>query len=202
MDIKFSALQVDAVKEIVNIGAGNAATALSQMINKKIIITVPKVNFLALDKVPDIFGNPETLVSAIYLELLGDATGVVLFVSNKKDTNNLVDLLLGKKLGTTKILNDIGTSALKETGTILTGAYLNSIAKFLNMKLLMSSPSFVEDMAGAIIDNILIETSKQADYFFVIDTDLEIADEKIRTYFFFVPDVCSLKKMLNNMGVN
>jgi chemotaxis protein CheC len=202
MDAKLTQLQIDALKEIVTIGAGNAATALSQMLKKKINITVPRADILPLDKAADIFGGAEVLVAAVYLELLGDAQGVILFAFDKNQANRLADLLLSKPLGTSKILDELGQSALKETATILSGAYLNALSKLLKMRLLISSPAFAEDMAGAIIDNILIETSKEADYFFVIDTELEVVAEKVKTYFFFVPDSGSLQKILHAIGMN
>jgi len=202
MDERISKIQMDAMREVVSIGAGNAATALSQMVKKKIDILVPKANILALDKVADIFGGAEVLVKAVYLEILGDVSGIILFSFHKDEANRFVDLLLGNPSGTTKIINDLGQSALKEVATIISGAYLNALAKFLRMRLLISTPAFAEDMAGAIIDDILIETSKEADQFFVIDTEFEIISEKVNTYFFFIPDVESLGKIFRVLGVN
>ncbi|MFA4889704.1 MAG: chemotaxis protein CheC [Candidatus Omnitrophota bacterium] len=202
MELKLTQLQTDALKEMVSIGAGNAATALSQLVKKKTTIKVPNATLCPIDKAPEVFGGAEVLVAAIYLRLLGDASGVILFSFEKNEAGRLADLLLAKAPGTTKILNEMDQSALKETATILSGAYLSAIAKFLKMRLLVSSPAFAEDMAGAIVDNILIETSKEADYFFIIDTDLEIVEEKVKAYFFFIPDAESLKKIMLAMGVN
>jgi len=202
MDERISQAQMDAIREVVTIGAGNAATALSQMVKKKIDILVPRANILALDKVADIFGGAEVLVKTVYLEILGDVSGVILFSFRKDEANRFVDLLLSNPAGTSKIINELGQSALKEVATIISGAYLNALAKFLRMRLLISTPGFAEDMAGAIIEDILIETSKEADQFFVIDTEFEIVSEKVNTYFFFVPDVESLGKIFRVLGVN
>ncbi|MDD5773901.1 MAG: chemotaxis protein CheC [bacterium] len=192
--------QKDALREIVSIGAGNAATALSQMLNKKINIEVPKVNFSTIEKAVELFGDAEALVIAIYLQLLGDATGVILFPFFKKDACKLVGLLLGR-VKQTNVLSDMEQSALKETMTIISGAYLSAMAKLLKMKFLVSSPALAEDMAGAIIDNILIETSKEADHVILVETEFTVVDEKILANFFFIPDMLSLGKILNAMGV-
>lgn len=202
MDEKLTQLQMDALKEVVSIGAGNAATALSQMVKRRVDIRVPRADMLPLDKVADVFGGAEVLVAAVYLELLGDATGVILFTLDNEEARRLADLLLNKPFGTTKILDELGQSALKETATILSGAYLGAISKLLGMRLLISSPAFAEDMAGAIIDNVLIETSKEADHFFVIDTELEIVGQRAKTFFLFVPDVASLREILHAIGMN
>jgi len=196
MKNKMSQEQIDVLKEIVTIGAGNAATALSQMLKKKIDIIVPDVKITAIEKTSDIFGGAETLVSAVYLGLLGDVSGVILFLFSKEEAHKLTDILLDRQIGRTKILDKMDQSALKETATILSGAYLNALSKLLNMRLLVSSPAFVQDMAGAVVDNILIETSKEADHCLLINTELKVTEEKVGAYFFFIPDKKSLEKIL------
>lgn len=190
----------DALKEIVSIGAGNAATALSQLLKQKVTIVVPKVNLASIDKAQDIFGPAETLVATVYLQLLGDASGVILLSFKKDDALRLADMLMGKEPGASKVLGEMGESALKESATILTGAYLAALSKLLKMRFLISSPAMAQDMAGAIVDNILIETSKEADYTLAIDTELEIINEKVTAYFFFIPDKQSLEKILRAIG--
>lgn len=202
MEEKINPLQIDALREMVNIGAGNAATALSQMIKKFVNIDIPQVTFCEVEKAPSIIGDPQLLVAAIYLELLGDASGVILFSFPKLQANRLADILLGKPAGTTRILNEIGQSAIKETATILVGAYLNAISKLLGLRLLTSAPGFAEDMAGAIIENVLVESGKDADKCFVVNTDLMIVEEKINAVFFFIPDKESLNKIFHLMKVN
>lgn len=190
----------DALKEIVSIGAGNAATALSQLLRQKVNIEVPKVNLSSIDQAQEIFGPPETLVATVYLQLLGDASGVILLSFKIEDALRLSDMLIGKEPGSSKVLGEMGESALKESTTILTGAYLAALSKMLKMRFLISSPAMAQDMAGAIVDNILIETSKEADYTLVIDTELEIINEKVKAFFFFIPDKQSLEKILRAIG--
>lgn len=204
MIIKLTKEQQDVLKEIVSIGAGNAATALSQMLSKKVSILVPKVNLRPIEEASLVFGDSETLVTAVYLQLLGDVQGVILLSFKQEDQNRLADVLLGRELGKTIILDEMGQSAVKETATILSGAYLNAIAKFLKLRLLVSSPGLTHDMAGAVIDNILIETSREADFTLIIDTQFDIIDisTKVMTYFFFIPNMESLEKIIKIVGVN
>lgn len=193
--------QTDMLREIVSIGAGNAATALSQMTKKKISIEVPRVNFVPIENAVDVFGGAETLVTAVYLQILGDLSGVILFSFKRDDAYKLIDVIMGNSAGKTKLLNNMNQSALKETSAILTGAYVGAIAKLLGMKIMISSPGLAQDMAGAIVNAILAETSKEADHAIIIDTELKIVDEKLMSYFFFIPDAASLSKMINVINV-
>jgi chemotaxis protein CheC len=193
--------QADALREVMTIGAGNAATALSQMIKRKSMIAVPRVDMVKIGDAPKIFGGPERLITSVYLQILGDITGVLLFSFSKEEAIKLSDLLLDKPAGKTKLLGEMAQSAIKETMAILAGAYLSAMSKVFNMRLLISSPSLASDMAGAIIDNILIETSKDADHVIIVDTEFEIRDEKVQAFFCFVPDVSSMQKLLKALHI-
>lgn len=200
MKINISADQKDALKEVVTIGAGNAATALSQLVKKKVNITVPDVNLMPLDEVHSVFGSPESLVTSVYLQLLGDITGVILLSFEEDSATMLANLLLGKS-DDDKSFDEMGKSSLKETTTIIAGAYLSAMSKFLKLSFLISNPSFVRDMAGAIVNNVLTETNKEADVAIIMQTEFEIADCKMTAYFFFVPESNSLNKLFKTMGL-
>ncbi|MFH1790869.1 MAG: chemotaxis protein CheC [Candidatus Omnitrophota bacterium] len=193
--------QKDALKEMISIGAGNAATALSQMLGKRIDINVPKVHMVSVDRAHDVFGDAESLIVSVYLQLLGDASGVILFSFKREDASRLANALLGREQAGANMLNEMAQSALKETATILSGAYLSAIGKMLKMRLLVSSPGLAQDMAGAMIDDVLIETCKDADSAMIADTEFIIRDEKVVTYFFFIPDTGSISAIMKAMGV-
>ena len=200
MKYKFKPEQEDALKEAVNIGIGSAATALAQIVNDKVIVEVPKVNFSTLDKVPDLFGGAEKLVTTVYLKVLGDLSGVILFSFDKNDANRFADIVLGQKRGETKMLDEMARSAIKEVAMILSGTYVSALAKLLNMKLLLSFPALAQDMAGAIVDNILIETSEKSDHSIVVEAEIRIVNKKVNAYIFFIPDTDSLDRMLESLG--
>lgn len=193
--------QSDALREILSIGAGNAATALFQMIRERVDIQVPEVKLCRIEDGAEIVGGAENLVAAVTLKLLGDATGVLLFLFEKNDAIKFANILLGEKRAGTKTLAEMGQSALKETSTILSGAYLAAMSKVLTMRFLVSSPQLTQDMAGAIIDDLLIGVSGMADQALIMETQLFVKREKVKAYFMFMPDKDSLKKILSAMGV-
>ncbi len=198
--MQFSDEQMDALKEVVTIGAGNAATALSQLVKKRVNITVPDLKIVPIEGAHSVFGAPENLVTSIYLQLLGDITGVILLSFEEASAITLADVLLGKQ-DAGGAFDDLRRSALKETATIIAGSYLSAMSKFLKMTFLISNPSLAHDMAGAIVNNVLTETSKEADVAMIMETEFDVADCKVTAFFFFVPDTGSLDKLFKALGV-
>src|SRR5271157_3907958 len=146
--------QVDALKEVGNIGAGHAATAMSQLIKRKIMIKVPEVKVIKLTDMSGLIGDANSLVAGIVMNVLGDITAKIVLLLTRESALSLADMLLQKKSGTTKVLSEIGSSAIKETGNILAGAYLNALNEFLGILLLPSVPNLVFDIASAILTSI------------------------------------------------
>lgn len=202
MSSKFSKAKQDALKEIATIGGGNAASAANQMLRKKVNVGVPAVNLIPVENAAEIFGRAEDLVIAVYLQLLGDVSGVILLILRRDEAKRLADLLLRRESGKSKILNELAQSSLKEAATILSGAYLNAIAQLLRMRLLVSSPCLTQDMAGAIVNNVLVETAKDSDYAIIAKTEFRIIEERVQSYFFFIPDEPSLAKIMKVLGVD
>lgn len=200
-EFDLSPLQLDALKEIGNIGAGNSATALSQIINKKIDMNVPKVAFVPIEEVPDLVGGPDTIVVGIFLRVYGKAPSNILFLMPKKSAFYLVDTLLGKEKGTTKELDAMDQSALKEIGNILSGAYLNAFFNFTHISMLPSIPAMAMDMAGAILNVVLIQLGQMGDQAMVIETEFLSEEEGINGHFFLVPDPGSLGTLIKAVGV-
>src|SRR5512133_915862 len=116
--LKLTDLEMDALREVGNIGIGNGATAFSKIINKSIKIVIPDTKFIPLQKFSDEFGGPEKIITAIYLQISGDLEGEVLFFFSHDDSLKLIDLLNGRAIGTTKIIDELGMSALKEMSNI------------------------------------------------------------------------------------
>jgi chemotaxis protein CheC len=201
MKRRFSPEQQDALREAVNIGMGSAATALAQIVKRKTSINVPRVNFSTLAEVPDIFGGAEKPIMTVYLKVRGDLSGVMLFSFDKDAANLLADMVLGQERGKTKTLDEMAGSAVKETAMILSGTYVGALAKLLDMDMLLSFPALAEDMAGAIAENILIETSESSDHSIVAEAEIKIEGEGIRAYIFFVPETASLDRMMRKLGM-
>lgn len=193
--------QLDALREIGNIGAGNSATALSQLINRRIDMNVPKVTIVPLDEVPELVGGPEAVVVGVFLRVYGRAPSNILFLLPQECAFYLVDTLLGKKRGETQFLDVMDESALMEIGNILAGSYLNALFTFTNLALLPSIPALAMDMAGAILNVVLVQLGQMGDHALVIETKFESDDDGINGHFFLVPDPGSLETILTAVGV-
>jgi chemotaxis protein CheC len=192
--------QMDALKEVGNIGAGHGATALSQLLGKRIHITVPRANVIPLSQVPGLVGDPQTLVAGLTLSILGDATGKIVLLFPRDSALHLADMLLKQPVGTSKILNEMGHSALKEAGNILTGAYLSALNEFLGMLLLISVPSLVFDMAGALLATVT-QGMEDSTKVICIETKFIDSTEVIGGYFILVPDAVSLRAIFQAIKV-
>jgi chemotaxis protein CheC len=194
-------LQLDALREVGNVGAGNAATALSQIINSKIDMTVPQVAILPLGEVPDVVGGPDAMVAGVYLRVFGPAPGSILFLLPRDSALYLVDMLMGRERGYTQHLDSMDESALLEIGNILAGAYLNALSFFTKFTLLPSIPALAMDMAGAILSVILIQLGQMGDHALVIETEFTSEGDGVKGHFFLIPDPGSLGTILTAIGV-
>jgi chemotaxis protein CheC len=199
--LKMSAAQLDALREIGNVGAGNSATALSQIINHKIDMNVPEVSVVPLGDVPDLVGGPDAMVVGVFLRVYGEAPGNILFLLPRDSAFYLVDTLMGKSHGDTKVLDFMDESALMEVGNILAGAYLNALFNFTKLSLLPSIPALAVDMAGAILSVVLVQLGQMGDHALVIETEFLAEDNGIKGHFFLVPDPGSLEIILSAVGV-
>jgi chemotaxis protein CheC len=198
------ALQLDALREVANIGGGHAATALSQMTNRRIMISVPKIYVTHLDEVPEQLGNAKTVVVGVLMHMMGDLTGRTLLLVPEPNAEILCDLLLSRMVGTTQTLGVLEQSALKEAGNILGAAYLNALSDFMKMMLLPSVPSLVVDSASAVLTSAYLNFGRERDYVFCIETRFEFdeAGRVLPGYFLLLPDVVSLRTILDAIGLS
>src|SRR2546430_11523645 len=150
------ALQIDALREVANIGAGHAATALSQMTNRRIMISVPQINIARLEEVPDLLGSPQDVVAAVLMHMLGDLTGRTLLLFPEAVGRRLCDMLLRRPLGTTSVFDVLEQSCLKQAGNILAGAYINAPYDFKGMPPLAALPSPAVDLSAAVTTTTLL----------------------------------------------
>lgn len=199
--LKLSTIQLDALKEIGNVGAGNSATALSQLINRKIDMTVPQIAIMPLGDVPDVVGGPDAMVAGVFLRVYGPAPSSILFLLPRDSAFTLVDMLMGRDQGYTTSLNSMDESALMEIGNILAGAYLNALSYFTKLTLLPSIPALAMDMAGAILSVILIQLGEMGDHALVIETEFTTENDGVKGHFFLIPDPGSLSTILAAIGV-
>ena len=190
----------DVLREIGNIGAGNAATSLAQMLQTKVDISVPKIELLEFREVGEAMGGEELLVAGIYLRIEGDLNGSIMFLMEEKSAHELVARLMGAQTHDEHSFSEMELSALKEIGNIITGAYLNSLSTLTNMRITPSVPDLCVDMAGAILSVPAIEFGTLGDKMLLIATEFT-DDIKLEGYFILVPDLESYDKILTSLGM-
>ncbi len=189
---------LDALREICNIGAGHAATALSQMTGRRISIEVPKVNLVDFAAVPALVGGAERLVAGLYLRILGQTRGTIIMLFPTTSALSLLELLGVRPKGSEEnaFEDELAISSLKEVGNILASAYLTAINRLTGLVLLPSVPSFAYDMAGSIVDYVLIEVGRISDRALVMETVFLEVDDRIIGHVFLIPDPHSLSVIL------
>jgi chemotaxis protein CheC len=196
-------LQLDALREVANIGAGHAATALSQLTDRHIMISVPEIFVARLEDVPTRLGEEDELVVAVLMHMLGDLTGRMLFTLPEDNAKLLCDLLLRREPKQTAEFGDLEQSGLKEAGNILGGAYMNALSDFMGMMLLPSVPSLAIDLSGTVLTPAQLSFGRDKDMVFCVETNFHFqeADSMLRGHFLLLPDVASLKTVFDAIRV-
>lgn len=195
---KLNGIQLDALKEVSNIGAGNAATALSIMLNKKVDMTVPAVNIVKLEDIFELNGEEE--VAGTVVRVLGDIAGNILLVFTKDTSENIISRLVGSKEAPD---SEMGNSVLCEIANIISASYMNSIAQLTQLAIAPSVPALSYDMLGAILTTTFIESNQYDEYILDIETVfLDDTEENIGGHFYYIPMPGSLEKILKSIGIN
>jgi chemotaxis protein CheC len=194
-------LQIDGLREVGNIGAGHAATALSQVIESTIMIKVSSVDIIPLQNIHRIVKTREAKVVCVSLQVLGDIIGGILLLFDWSNALALADILKAEKPGISKILTERDESALKEAGSILSAAYLKAIGKFLNFTLIPSLPSLEIECLYRILEGVFKQLTKRAEIAFCIQTQFVEEDSNITGNFLLIPEINGLEKILKAMGI-
>jgi len=196
-----NSFHLDVLKEIGNIGAGNAATALAKLLDKKIDMKVPQIRVMKFSEVSDVLGGAETEVVGILLGVTGDINGNILFVLDLISARRLVNILMGNPVNQEITFDSMECSALQEIGNILAGSYLSSLSNLTNLKILSDIPGLVIDMAGAILSVPAIEFGKSSDTALYIENEFLYGSDSVIGDFFLVPDEASYIRLLKALGV-
>lgn len=189
----------DILKEIGNIGAGNAMTALSQMLNCKVDMKVPQVKLLEFKDVATLMGGEEQILVGIFLGVEGDITGSMMFLIELEAAKHLIGKLMGMEIQPGE-LGEMETSAMKEVSNIITGAYLNSLSTLTNMMIYPSVPFLAVDMAAAILSVPAIQFGMVGDKILLIQSQFS-DDIDIDGFFVLMPDLESYDKILKSLGI-
>lgn len=197
---EMNSMHYDVLRELGNIGAGNATTALSQLLNMKLDMRVPSVDLVGFNKLAGYVCEEEELVVAIFLMLEGDIKGSMMFLLEEKTAHCLVNQLMGRDIDSQEEFSEMDMSALQEIGNIITGAYLSSLSSLTNLTIAASVPYMSIDMAAAILSVPAIEFGKVGDKALLIET--QFGDEvMINGYFILIPELSSYDKILSSLGL-
>ncbi|HET7583421.1 MAG TPA: chemotaxis protein CheC [Gemmatimonadaceae bacterium] len=196
-------IQLDALREVANIGAGHAATALSHMTASRIMINVPTITICSLEELPTQIADSEEPIAAVLMHMLGDLTGRTLLVFPHPTAKRLSSLMLRRPQSESLDLSELEQSAIKEAGNILSGAYMNALSEFLGLMLLPSPPSLAVDMSAAVLSTAYLQFGTDRDCVFAVETEflLQEAGERLRGFFLLLPDLASLRVILRAVRV-
>ncbi|MEY8745027.1 chemotaxis protein CheC [Paenibacillus tundrae] len=192
---------MDVLKEVGNIGAGNAATALSQLLNRPIDMGVPTVQMLPFEEVSEKVGGDERIVVTVFLRVEGEAPGNLFFMMTPEAAKMLLNRLAGFDLREGFDFTDMEQSALSEIGNILAGSYLSSLADFTKLSMYPTVPGLAIDMAGAILSYGLLQFGEMGDAALLIDTSFFEGQDEVEGQFFLIPDPTSFAKIFESLGV-
>ena len=197
------AIQLDALREVANIGAGHAATALSQMIGGPIMISVPTINISRLEEIPPQVAEPDEPVAAVLMHMLGDLTGRTMLVFPRGAALRIAELMMHKPQKSSTDFGEMEQSAIKEAGNILSSAYMNALSEFMHLMLLPSPPSLAIDMSTAVLTTAYLQFSTDKEYVFCVESEFMMTDlsEKLRGFFLLLPDPASLQAILRAVRV-
>lgn len=200
---------LDILKEIGNIGAGNATTALSKILNKSVEMTVPFVKLVSFNEMTEIVGGADQIVASVYLRIEGDAPGSMYFMLPIENATKLVKDITNETSFSFNITPypEIVVSALEEVGNIVTGSYLSALSDFTNLQLSPSVPELAVDMVGAVLTHGLMPLSPLSDHAIVIDTAViekndDVTIERVKGHFILLPDPQSFQKIFQSLGVS
>ncbi|KGK90371.1 chemotaxis protein CheC [Desulfosporosinus sp. HMP52] len=198
--MKITQFQLDALREIGNIGSAHAATALSTLLQRRIDMSVPEVWAVRFEELSAIVGQLDDPQAVIYVKVEGDAPGKAVFFFPVESAEIVVQLLFGSNEPMDLYMGEMAQSALKEVGNILVSSFIMALTQFSGIPLQPSVPALAVDMIGASLDAIFLEEGVLDDTVLFIDTQLT-GIPKIEGQFIFLPEEGSLKKLLGAMGV-
>jgi chemotaxis protein CheC len=193
--------QLDALREVANIGAGHAATALSQMTNRRIMVSVPHLQVIPVQTVPELLSDPEEPVVAVMMHMLADLTGRAMLIFPRESALRVAEILLRRKAGSTSDLDVLAQSAISEAANILGSAYMNALASFMGMMLLPSVPTLLIDGCAAVLSAGHAGCGATRDWVFTVETQflMQLAEQPVEGYFLLMPDPASLDKILRTI---
>jgi chemotaxis protein CheC len=200
--------QLDTLKELGNIGSGNAIVALSNIINKPIETSLTSIKIIPFWSFVNVFNDPNLYVFGIYSAVESKPNLSLLQIFTKKSIINLINLLSGNNRSILHDINDkeelceYGKSIIFEVGNILAGHYTSALANLMSIKIIPSVPVLALDTVGAICDSLIAKFSSKTDYIIMIDTEMIIEELSFNGFFVFIPSLETIKTLFNLLNIS
>jgi chemotaxis protein CheC len=191
----FNDLQLDALRELANIGSGTASTALSSMLGRSVDISVPTAQALPFADAVDAVGPAEKLVTGVVIGVVGDMEATVLLLLGERDAGILCGLL-GLDPD-----DELAPSALGEIGNIVGASYINALGAMTGLEMEPEPPQSATDMLGAIVASVLAGRASGDDIALVLDSDLQVEGEDCSISFLLVPSAGGVQELLSRLGL-
>lgn len=195
---EYSILQLDIIKELTNIGGGNAATSISQLINKPVNMEVPSIRILNYSEVYEKIMPEDEMVNGVVMRMLGGAEGTFLFIIGEKASNDIVKMMIPDGIEITEELSD---SAIRELVNIVAASYLNAISKMIDVNFISSVPLLVKDMFAAILSSVYIDSEQYDENIMIIRNEFLYQGDRIDSSLYFIPKPGVLTKLFNKIGI-
>ncbi len=196
-----NSMYVDVLKEIGNIGAGNATTAIANMLGLRIDMEVPNVQLLEVSKLGSAICAEDETIVGIFLEVQNDIEGSMMFLLKMDSAHYLVNSLMMRDQSYQEPFDEMDLSAMKEIGNIIAGSYLSALSTMTNLVIAPSVPYIAVDMAASILSVPAIQFGQYGDNALLIETEFE-ADMAINGYFILMPEQDSYDKILTSLGIS
>lgn len=202
----FNNLQLDAIREVGNIGTGNAATALSKLLSRSVNMDVPKADLVSVYSLTEYYGGADSMVAAVFVRSLGEFGCSLIFIQSEEDSRMMVDLLLKQQFGDSlpeDLAQEIPDSALSEVGNIILSSFLNAINMLIGTRHQISVPGVAHDMLGSILDVVASIYGEMGEMALVVNTELQLGDagRNIAGNIVMLPDPDALELLLRKLQV-
>jgi chemotaxis protein CheC len=194
-------VHIDVLREIGNIGSGNASTSLCAMTGKEVVISMPAVEFLGFREAVEKNGSPEETVAAVLVRLKGDVEGMILLLIEHDFAANVLNVFFGEANVNLLNLSEDDVSALTEIGNIMSHSYINAIATLAGLNIGVETPSFTVDMFGAIMSVPVIEFGEVGEKLLCIDKVIELDGVKMKSNMLLIPTVETLENLFVKLGI-
>ena len=193
---------MDTLREIGSIGTGNAATALSQMMNRPVRITLPEVRIMGYNEAIEWIGGPEEVTAGVLVKMSGDVGGIMLSVQKLELVNIVLETMLGESVTSYEGLNELARSAMVEIGNIMISTFINALSGLADLNIKLTVPAFAVDMQGAILTVPMAEYGGMSDYLMAIGGNFVCDGKEVPCHVLLSPDLRSLDFLLRKLGVS